>query len=125
MACVSILVLELVCDNNSFSYGKSIGHFRANSKALAENEGDGIAKVKIDMSILPEQLLSYHTSVTGPLEITRRTTTTTTTTTTTSMSSSSNSISCSNSMSNSSLFKVTAIKIDIVVVVVVVVVVCI
>ena len=35
----------LVCANNSFSYGKSIGHFRANSKALAENEGDGIAKV--------------------------------------------------------------------------------
>lgn len=28
-----------------FQFGKSIGHFRANSKALAENEGDGIAKV--------------------------------------------------------------------------------
>ena len=28
-----------------FSVGKSIGHFRANSKALAELEGDGIAKV--------------------------------------------------------------------------------
>ena len=25
--------------------GKATGHFRANSKALAENEGDGIAKV--------------------------------------------------------------------------------
>ena len=55
LACVIILVLflVLVCDNNSFSYGKSIGHFRANSKALAENEGDGIAKVKLDTSILP------------------------------------------------------------------------
>lgn len=28
-----------------FTLGKSIGHFRANSKALAEGEGDGIAKV--------------------------------------------------------------------------------
>eukprot|EP01038_Epipyxis_sp_PR26KG_P006728 gene6728-9221_t len=28
-----------------FEVGKSTGHFRANSKALAENEGDGIAKV--------------------------------------------------------------------------------
>lgn len=28
-----------------FTLGKSTGHFRANSKALAENEGDGIAKV--------------------------------------------------------------------------------
>lgn len=28
-----------------FELGKSTGHFRANSKALAENEADGIAKV--------------------------------------------------------------------------------
>lgn len=28
-----------------FELGKSVGHFRANSKALAEGEGDGIAKV--------------------------------------------------------------------------------
>lgn len=28
-----------------FTVGKSLGHFRANSKALAENEGDGICKV--------------------------------------------------------------------------------
>jgi dihydrolipoamide dehydrogenase len=28
-----------------FTLGKSLGHFRANSKALAEIEGDGIAKV--------------------------------------------------------------------------------
>ena len=32
-------------EKEGFKYGKSIGHFRANSKALAENEGDGIAKV--------------------------------------------------------------------------------
>jgi dihydrolipoamide dehydrogenase len=31
-----------------FEVGKSVGHFRANSKALAENEGDGIAKVRRD-----------------------------------------------------------------------------
>lgn len=30
---------------DGFALGKSTGHFRANSKALAENEGDGIAKV--------------------------------------------------------------------------------
>jgi hypothetical protein len=29
-----------------YTLGKSVGHFRANSKALAENEGDGIAKVR-------------------------------------------------------------------------------
>jgi dihydrolipoamide dehydrogenase len=29
-----------------FEVGKSVGHFRANSKALAELEGDGIAKVR-------------------------------------------------------------------------------
>jgi hypothetical protein len=28
-----------------YELGKSVGHFRANSKALAEGEGDGIAKV--------------------------------------------------------------------------------
>ena len=29
-----------------YELGKSVGHFRANSKALAEGEGDGIAKVR-------------------------------------------------------------------------------
>ena len=28
-----------------FALGKSLGHFRANSTAVAENEADGIAKV--------------------------------------------------------------------------------
>jgi pyruvate/2-oxoglutarate dehydrogenase complex dihydrolipoamide dehydrogenase (E3) component len=32
-----------------FPLGKSVGHFRANSKALAELEADGIAKVRIFM----------------------------------------------------------------------------
>lgn len=31
-----------------FELGKSVGHFKANSKALAEGEGDGIAKVLFD-----------------------------------------------------------------------------
>ena len=35
-----------------FELGKSIGHFRANSKALAENEGDGIAKVTSSTTVL-------------------------------------------------------------------------
>lgn len=30
-----------------FALGKSVGHFRANSKALAEQEADGIAKVRM------------------------------------------------------------------------------
>lgn len=32
-------------EKEGFELGKSVGHFRANSKALAEGEGDGIAKV--------------------------------------------------------------------------------
>ena len=32
-------------ESEGFKLGKSVGHFRANSKALAENEGDGIAKI--------------------------------------------------------------------------------
>merc|ERR1719487_1888147 len=32
-------------EKDGFELGKSVGHFRANSKALAEGEGDGIAKV--------------------------------------------------------------------------------
>ncbi len=32
-------------EKGGFEVGKSVGHFRANSKALAEAEGDGIAKV--------------------------------------------------------------------------------
>ncbi len=31
--------------NEGWELGKAVGHFRANSKALAEGEGDGIAKV--------------------------------------------------------------------------------
>ena len=38
-----------------FPLGKSVGYFKANSKALAENESDGIAKVAeeclIDISL--------------------------------------------------------------------------
>ena len=37
--------LQVLGKEKGFEVGKSIGHFRANSKALAENEGDGIAKV--------------------------------------------------------------------------------
>ncbi len=41
-----------------FTVGKSIGHFRANSKALAELEGDGIAKVLFNKET--EELLGVH-----------------------------------------------------------------
>lgn len=41
-----------------FTMGKSIGHFRANSKALAENEGDGIAKVLFNKET--EEILGVH-----------------------------------------------------------------
>lgn len=41
-----------------FEVGKSIGHFRANSKALAENEGDGIAKVIYNKKT--EEILGVH-----------------------------------------------------------------
>lgn len=46
-----------------FSLGKSLGHFRANSKALAENEGDGIAKVlynKESGEILGVHIIGMH-----------------------------------------------------------------
>jgi len=41
-----------------FTLGKSVGHFRANSKALAENEGDGIAKVLFNKET--EEILGVH-----------------------------------------------------------------
>lgn len=41
-----------------FTLGKAIGHFRANSKALAELEGDGIAKVLFNKET--EELLGVH-----------------------------------------------------------------
>ena len=41
-----------------FELGKSVGHFRANSKALAEGEGDGIAKVLFNKDT--EQILGVH-----------------------------------------------------------------
>jgi len=41
-----------------FTLGKSVGHFRANSKALAENEGDGIAKLIFNKET--EELLGAH-----------------------------------------------------------------
>lgn len=46
-----------------FELGKSIGHFRANSKALAEGEGDGIAKVlfnKDNGKILGVHIIGIH-----------------------------------------------------------------
>lgn len=39
-----------VAERDGFELGKSVGHFRANSKALAEGEGDGIAKVLFNKS---------------------------------------------------------------------------
>lgn len=41
-----------------FPLGKSVGHFRANSKALAELEGDGIAKVLFNKNT--EEILGVH-----------------------------------------------------------------
>merc|ERR1719502_838425 len=41
-----------------FEVGKSIGHFKANSKALAEGEGDGIAKVLFNKET--EKILGVH-----------------------------------------------------------------
>lgn len=41
-----------------FKVGKSIGHFKANSKALAEGEGDGIAKVLFNKET--EKILGVH-----------------------------------------------------------------
>lgn len=43
---------------DGFTLGKSTGHFRANSKALAENEGDGIAKVLFNKET--EEILGVH-----------------------------------------------------------------
>lgn len=46
-----------------FTLGKSSGHFRANSKALAENEGDGIAKVLFNKNtgeILGVHIIGIH-----------------------------------------------------------------
>lgn len=37
--------LKQKAQDEGFALGKSVGHFRANSKALAENEADGIVKV--------------------------------------------------------------------------------
>jgi dihydrolipoamide dehydrogenase len=41
-----------------FTLGKSVSHFRANSKALAENEGDGIAKVLFNKET--EKIIGVH-----------------------------------------------------------------
>lgn len=52
-----------VGDRDGFEVGKSIGHFRANSKALAEGEGDGIAKVLFNKSnhkILGVHIIGLH-----------------------------------------------------------------
>lgn len=46
-----------------FELGKSVGHFRANSKALAEGEGDGIAKVlfnKTNGKLLGVHIIGIH-----------------------------------------------------------------
>ena len=40
-------------EKDGFELGKSVGHFRANSKALAEGEGDGIAKVRGPLLAMP------------------------------------------------------------------------
>eukprot|EP00172_Hildenbrandia_rubra_P003095 Plantae.Rhodophyta-Hildenbrandia_rubra.ctg4537.p1 GENE.Plantae.Rhodophyta-Hildenbrandia_rubra.ctg4537~~Plantae.Rhodophyta-Hildenbrandia_rubra.ctg4537.p1 ORF type:complete len:518 (+),score=97.84 Plantae.Rhodophyta-Hildenbrandia_rubra.ctg4537:24-1556(+) len=48
---------------DGFELGKSIGHFRANSKALAEGEGDGVAKVlfnKDNGKILGVHIIGMH-----------------------------------------------------------------
>lgn len=47
-----------IADRDGFELGKSVGHFRANSKALAEGEGDGIAKVLFNME--SRKLLGVH-----------------------------------------------------------------
>lgn len=41
-----------------YELGKSVGHFRANSKALAEGEGDGIAKVLFNKQT--EEIIGVH-----------------------------------------------------------------
>ena len=48
---------------DGFTLGKGVGHFRANSKALAELEGDGIAKVlfnKETEQIIGVQIIGIH-----------------------------------------------------------------
>lgn len=52
-----------VAERDGFTLGKSVGHFRANSKALAEGEGDGIAKVlfnKENGKILGVHIIGMH-----------------------------------------------------------------
>jgi len=49
---------KALAEKEGFKLGKSIGHFRANSKALAEGEPDGIAKVLVNKDT--EQLLGVH-----------------------------------------------------------------
>lgn len=52
-----------IAERDGFTLGKSIGHFRANSKALAEGEGDGIAKVlfnKENGKILGVHIIGLH-----------------------------------------------------------------
>jgi len=44
--------------SEGFTMGKAIGHFRANSKALAEVQGDGIAKVLFNKDT--EEILGVH-----------------------------------------------------------------
>ena len=43
--CLYLLLIYTLYIYTHIQLGKASGHFRANSKALAENEGDGIAKV--------------------------------------------------------------------------------
>lgn len=52
-----------IAKRDGFTLGKSVGHFRANSKALAEGEGDGIAKVlfnKENGKILGVHIIGLH-----------------------------------------------------------------
>mmetsp|Transcript_33766 Transcript_33766/g.132721 ORF Transcript_33766/g.132721 Transcript_33766/m.132721 type:complete len:276 (+) Transcript_33766:929-1756(+) len=52
-----------LAEKEGFEIGKSLGHFRANSKALAENEGDGICKVlyrKDNGKIIAVHIIGLH-----------------------------------------------------------------
>jgi dihydrolipoamide dehydrogenase len=49
---------QVKADAEGFTLGKSVGHFRANSKALAEGEGDGVAKVLFNVET--EKILGVH-----------------------------------------------------------------
>mmetsp|Transcript_15007 Transcript_15007/g.21315 ORF Transcript_15007/g.21315 Transcript_15007/m.21315 type:complete len:520 (+) Transcript_15007:45-1604(+) len=49
---------KLDAEKNHYELGKSVGHFRANSKALAEAEGDGIAKVLFNKTT--EKIVGVH-----------------------------------------------------------------